>query len=169
MWPFSTKIYSDSIPLRSGLVQRFTSRIESLANSRTGLTYSCTVSMAGWSEQKVKGMNKDCSSLVWWCVVSIFLSNSTKTQHPRPPPRLLSIDRNLACMPFLHGAPRDSAIVRLSSYRMESVPVDVATLSELSESSILSCLEERFSNQHFQVDRWDSITLFMYRGCMRHE
>ena len=35
--------------------------------------------------------------------------------------------------------------------RMESVPVDVATLSDLSESSILSCLEERFSKQYFQV------------------
>lgn len=34
---------------------------------------------------------------------------------------------------------------------MESVPVDVAALSELSESSILSCLEERFSSQQFQV------------------
>ena len=34
---------------------------------------------------------------------------------------------------------------------MESVPVDVATLSELSDSSILSCLEERFRSQHSQV------------------
>lgn len=34
---------------------------------------------------------------------------------------------------------------------MENVPVDVATLSDLSESSILSCLEERFSKQYFQV------------------
>ena len=49
---------------------------------------------------------------------------------------------------------------------MENVPVDVATLSELSESSILSCLEERFSSQHFQVgDRRDSIKLFIFHAC----
>lgn len=130
--------------------------------------------MAGRSEQKVKIEDKRCSfHLVWslmMCNFNITVSNYSSTSaSPRPRPAI-NCDATLhACHSMIHAlhraGQRIQLLSRLSS-RMESVPVDVATLSELSESSILSCLEERFSNQHFQVGSLDRITLFMCRACI---